>query len=70
MQMIPVSSSSILAIGYDVSFGILRISFRNGGIYDYHGVPGSIARQFLSAPSKGKFYGQFIKGRFNPHRIG
>lgn len=69
MDMLPVISSSIAFIGYDSPSNILRISFRNGGTYDYHGVSDDIAKQFLSAPSKGGYYAQFIKGRFNQQRI-
>lgn len=69
MQLYSVVSSSILQIGYEPSSLTLRIVFRNGSAYDYHGVPILLAQQFLSAPSKGRFYSKFIKGRFSPFRI-
>ena len=69
MNLIPVSSSSIAAIGYDPDAMILRIAFHAGGVYDYHAVPEFIAHQLMAAPSKGKYYATNIKGRFNPIRI-
>ena len=69
MNLIPVKSSSIAAIGYDPDSLTLRLAFRSGGIYDYYGVPPQIADQFLHAASKGKYYSMFIKGHFNPMRI-
>ena len=69
MDMIPVNSSSISAIGYDADTMTLRLAFRTGGMYEYHAVPESIVRQLMSAPSKGKYYSRNIKGRFNPMRI-
>ena len=69
MNMIAVSSSSIAFIGYDAEHMTLRIQFREGGVYDYHGVPEMVYQQFISAPSKGRYYARFIKGRFNQQRI-
>jgi len=33
--MVPVTSDSLAAIGYDSPSETLRIKFRNGGLYDY-----------------------------------
>lgn len=69
MNIITVTSKSIAAIGYDESTMVLRIVFRNDGIYDYQGVPVHVFKQFMSSPSKGKYYVYHIKGRFNQVRI-
>lgn len=69
LKMIPVRSSYIAYVGYDPDNMILRIQFAEGSVYDYHSVPVSIAQQFLAAPSKGKYYAEWIKGRFSPVRI-
>ncbi len=69
MNMVPVASTSIEAIGYDPKSQVLRIAFRTGGLYEYHEVPQDIAASLIHAPSKGRFYAQWIKGRFNPLRI-
>lgn len=64
-----VTSSAIVAINYNSDTLILRITFKDNSIYDYYEVPEIIAQQFLNAPSKGKYYAQYIKGRFNQQRI-
>ncbi len=69
MNVVAVQSSSIGFIGYDTMSMTLRIVFRDGGTYDYHGVPEVVFQQFVSAPSKGKYYIKSIKGRFSPVRI-
>lgn len=69
MNMIAVRSISIAFIGYEAETLALRIVFREGGAYDYHGVPEMVFQQFLAAQSKGKYYIRWIKGRFNQARI-
>lgn len=69
MNMIPVRSTSISFVGYEPETLILRIVFRDGDTYDYHGVPEITVRQFLASPSKGKYYIRWIKGQFNSVRI-
>ena len=67
MQMVNLTSRSIAAAGYDR--GVPEVAFRGGGTYRYTGVPQSIASQFFSAASKGRYYQSFIKGRFPCARI-
>jgi hypothetical protein len=63
MQMISVSSSAIRAIGFDGYH--LGVVFRGRGRrYDHPGVPESVFIAFLSAPSKGRFYRRYIRGRY------
>ena len=60
--MILVNSSAIRAVGYDGS--TLTVEFHSGRIYDHPGVPHSVYVEFIKAPSLGKFYCQFIRGRY------
>lgn len=69
MNMIPVRSTSIAAIGYEAETQALRIVFREGGIYEYHGVPEMVFKQLIDSRSKGKYYIRWIKGRFSQVRI-
>lgn len=59
-----INSSSIKCIDYDVATGILAVTLTRGATYLYHGVPESVVASFLSAPSKGQFYNQYIRGRY------
>ena len=62
MQMVPVSSSAIRAIGFED--GTLAVAFRGSGTYRHHGVPYTLFARFLIAGSKGAFYNANIRGRY------
>lgn len=68
MQMIPVCSSNLVAVGYDNQTATLRIQF-NYGMYDYHNVPVVIFHNLLNSPSKGRFHAKFIKNQYPYHRV-
>lgn len=62
--MIPVRSSAIAAVGYDPGTRTLRVQFHKSGMYTYHGVPQQVYDNFIRASSVGRYYDQFIKGRY------
>ncbi|WP_295363413.1 KTSC domain-containing protein [uncultured Pseudoramibacter sp.] len=66
--MISVTSSNIVAVGYDSQRRTLRVQFHNG-TYDYDNVPESVYYALLNAPSKGKHFSRFIKGHYITHRL-
>lgn len=61
MEMYPVASTDLSAVGYDYDACILRIEFLKGGIYDYHGVPQEVYEGLMNASSKGQFFNQVIR---------
>jgi hypothetical protein len=61
MERIPVSSSSVVSIGYDAEIQVLEIEFQGSGTYQYQGVPQEVFDQLMSAPSKGVFVNKQIK---------
>lgn len=65
MNMIPVNSSNLSAVGYDGS--TLRIQFHSGGLYDYAGVPESVYIGLMNAASKGNYHAAHIKNVY-PYR--
>ena len=68
--MIPVLSSNVAAIGHDVATSTLFVRFHDGGrVYRYGGVPVAVYREFLAAPSKGRFFAHFIKGFYPYARV-
>lgn len=69
MQMVPVASSNLSAVGYDSNTSTLVTSFRNGTTYKYLSVPFSVFERLMSAPSKGAFFNQHIKDRFQFVRL-
>ena len=67
MNLISVTSSNIVAIGYEN--GTLEVHFHNNSAYHYFNVPENIFRAFLNAPSKGKFLHRNIKDKYSYSKI-
>lgn len=65
MEMIPVISSAISAIGYDKPTQLMRIQFIQGDIYSYCRVSENIYLGLLTATSKGTYYDRYIKDKFD-----
>ncbi len=61
MELIPVSSRNIAAIGYDSRNMALQVLFLSGGLYEYYQVSENIFNDFKNAGSKGTFFDQNIK---------
>ena len=57
-------STSIARFGYDEASRALLIEYKNGHEYRYLGVPDSIFEDMKSAPSKGQFVNQSVKGTY------
>jgi hypothetical protein len=64
MQMTRVNSSAISAVGYDSSTRRMKITFVQGQAYDFCGVPQQVFDGFLRASSKGSYYNDYIKDRY------
>jgi len=62
-----VSSTNLSSVGYEN--GILEIHFRNGGTYQYYGVPESIYRSLMGASSKGRYFARHIKGKYRDRKV-
>ena len=65
MDMIPVSSSNLRAVGYEN--GTLYVSFHSGGMYSYSGVPEAVYRSLMTAGSKVSYFAAHIKNTY-PYR--
>ena len=68
MRMIPVASSNLSSVGYENN--TLYVSFHNGSLYAYFGVPESVYRGLLSAPSHGHYLAVYVKDKYPYKRIG
>ena len=69
VQMRPVDSSTITAIGFDPQAGELHVEFKNGSRYLYSNFPMALYEEFLAAPSAGKFFAQKIKGGYEGVKV-
>jgi hypothetical protein len=64
MEMIRVSSSAIEAIGYDPATMQMKIRFTQGHTYNFCRVPESVFSAFLRSSSKGAYYNDHIRDRY------
>lgn len=69
MEMVPVSSSNLIAVGYDQSTQTLVVQFHNGA-YSYDGVSSEVYQGLLNASSKGQYHHAYIKNSYPYRRIG
>lgn len=60
----PVSSSNLVAVGYDPDTETLEVEFKTGTIYRYSGVEKSVWLDLMKAPSIGSFFSLRIRGQF------
>lgn len=64
MNMIRVFSAAITAIGYEPTSMRMKIQFTQGHTYDFCGVPQHIFDGLLNAGSKGGYYNERIRDRY------
>jgi len=64
MERFPVSSSAIAELRYDADTQALEVQYKNGGVYQYQGVPQDMFDQLMNASSKGTFINQQIKNAY------
>lgn len=69
MNRVPVNSTSIAGIGYDEQTQTLEIEFRHGGVYQYFDVPATVHQQLMTAPSRGRYVAEQIKGAYRFARV-
>lgn len=69
MNRIPVNSSNINSIGYDILSAILEVEFKDGSIYRYYDVPDYIYKELMNAKSYGQFLSENIKYNFRYQKI-
>lgn len=68
LTRIPVDSSSIATIGYSPSTNTMEVVFRRGAVYRYLRVPDAVFAEFLSAPSKGRYFNGHVKNHYTHQR--
>lgn len=59
-----ISSDAINRIDHEPSTMRMEVEFANGRTYTFCGVPVVVFHQFLQAPSKGTFYNERIRGKY------
>ena len=69
INMKPVKSSNIKAVGYDELKMILRVQFYSGGTYEYKDVPRKIWMDFITSKSLGKYFYKKIRDKYKTTKI-
>jgi hypothetical protein len=64
-----MDSSLIREARYFPDHKALELCLSGGRRYLYLGVPADVAEEFAGAPSKGTFFNQVIRGRFDCHPL-
>ena len=59
-----VESTTLSAGAYDPRQLQLWLTFRNGAVYRYDGVPSEVYERLLTASSKGAYFNKSIRARF------
>lgn len=65
MNRTPVTSSSVLSVGYDRSTLTLEVEFQNGSVYQYFDVPELVFHELMAAPSVGRYVNQSVKDSYD-----
>src|SRR6185437_9981764 len=69
MDLQPVVSSNLDAVGYEAGTHTLRVRFKNGGVYDYQSVPEPVFTALAEAPSPGTYLATAIKPHFKTVKV-
>lgn len=64
MLVTAIQSTTLATIVYDEAREVLQLKFVSGAIYQYFGVSRAVHEALLSAPSKGRYFNQAIRGGF------
>lgn len=68
--MAPVTSSNVLAMGYDHIKSVLALKFKSGAIYHYQNVPSTIFDALSKAESVGAYASAYItRGQYEGRRV-
>ena len=65
----PVSSSTLVSVGYSSAEAALEAEFHRGTVYRYLDVPESVYQGLVAAESVGKYFNAAIRGRFQFVRL-
>ena len=64
-----IISSNIRSAGYDPDSQVMEVEFMNGSVYRFAWVPEDVYDDLVRAWSPGKYFNQFIKGRYLSERV-
>jgi hypothetical protein len=69
MELHPVKSSNIKAVGYDPDKNRLVVEFHSSKKYAYDNVPPAVFTGFLEARSMGIFFSRNVRGQYPTEKL-
>ena len=69
VEMVPVHSHHLAAVGYDAATRVLHIEFRDGHVYAYSDVPEIVHEKLMAVKSHGAHFSHFIHDKYPAVRI-
>lgn len=69
VDMVPVISSNLEAVGYDDDKKELFVQFTSGKVFKYKGVSASAYAGLLGAESKGKHFHRHIRSTYTYEQV-
>lgn len=69
MEMTPVASSNIQAVGYDPGHKVMHVEFKGGQVYEYSSVPPATHKGLIESVSPGSYFATVIKPDFRGRKI-
>ncbi len=66
---VPVTSSSLLRVGYDPETRELDLEFKDNRLYRYRGVPPEVHEGLIHAPSLGRYFLANVRGQYPCERL-
>ncbi len=69
MQVQPVESSVIRAVGYDAGSRTLQVEFSSGAVYQYFDVPPEEHAALLRAESLGRYFREHVRDSYRYVRV-
>lgn len=61
MNYVPISSSTLDTVGFDLEAQTLAVTFRNGTEYHYYNVAPDIFEGLCAASSPGQYFDAYVK---------
>jgi len=64
MNRTPVTSTNVIAVGYDPNTLTLEVEFKDGAVYQYFDVPETVYQELMRAGSIGQFMHANIRNNY------
>jgi len=68
-EWIKVESSSLMRVRYEVVDETLGTEFHDGSVYEYQRVPAHVYDSLMMASSKGTYYNENVRGKYEFRRL-